>query len=446
MTDAPVSPPPHDTDIDAFLDANPKPWWRRNLRWLVVAAIVLVLLAGVSRCARGSGEGDYATATVRRDTLQITVSATGHLAPTDQVEVGSELSGQVIKVVADINDTVMAGQPLAYIDPSHFADAVKQSEAQRDAAAAAEMQAQATLAQGEAQLGRLETVRRLSGGKVPADTDLAAGRAEYKRAVAALATARANVAAAQATLSSNRTSLVKTVIRSPVNGVVLTRQIEPGQTVAASFNTPTLFVIARDLTQMKLPVSVDEADVGEVAAGQSATFTVDAFPGERFPAKITRVSMGSNQTASSSSTSSSASAVSSSQVVSYEADLAVANPRLRLRPGMTATAEILTRARPDVLLVPNAALRFTPSSGAAKQGGGIASMLTPRRIVGNANHEQGAVRGRGAQQTVYILEAGKPRAIRIGTGVSDGSWTEVLSGGLHPGLTVITGQLASGSK
>lgn len=447
MTDDTTHASAPDGDVEAFLGTARKPWWRHNLRWLVAAAVVLALALLLSRCMRGNQTGTYATETVRRDTLQITVSATGHLAPTDQVDVGSELSGQVVKVVADVNDRVTAGQPLAYVDPSRFADAVRQSEAQLKVAIAAEAQAEATLAQDRAQLERLETVRRLSGGKVPSDTDLAAGRAEYKRAAAALASARANIASAQATLSSNRTSLVKAVIRSPVNGVVLARQIEPGQTVAASFNTPTLFVIARDLTRMKLPVSVDEADVGDVEAGQSATFSVDAFPGEHFPARITRVSMGSNQTVSSSSGSSSGSAAASSQVVSYEADLAVANPQLRLRPGMTATAEIVTRARPNVLLVPNAALRFTPASAGGKQSpSGIAGALTPRRPITNTGNDQTAVRGKGAQQSVYVLDGGKPKAIRISTGASDGTWTEVLGGNLRPGMAVITGQLASGGK
>lgn len=446
MTAQPAAGSSLDEDIDTFLGGAPRPWWRRNLRWLLLAGAVIVLALLLSRCVGGNKGGEYATETVRRDTLQITVSATGHLAPTDQVDVGSELSGQVVKVIADVNDRVTAGQPLAYVDPSRFADTVRQSEAQLGAAIAAEAQAQATLAQDKAQLDRLEAVWRLSGGKVPSDTDLAAGRAEYKRAAAAVTSARANIASARATLSSNRTSLVKTVIRSPVNGVVLARQIEPGQTVAASFNTPTLFVIARDLTRMKLPVSVDEADVGDVEAGQSATFTVDAFPGERFPAKITRVSMGSNQTVSSASGSSTSSAAAS-QVVSYEADLSVANPQLRLRPGMTATAEIVTRARPNVLLVPNAALRFTPTNGAGKQGsGGIAGALTPRRPITNTGNDQSAVRGRGAQQTVYVLESGKPRAIKLSTGASDGTWTEVLGGNLRAGMAVITGQLASGGK
>jgi len=443
MTAEPASPAYSSAETDAFLGVTAQPWWRRNLNWLVAGIALLAVLLLLPRYMGGSGDEQYATEIVKRDTLQITVSATGHLAPTDQVQVGSELSGQVISVAADVNDQVTAGQVLATIDPSRFADAVKQSQAQLDAATGALALAQATLAQDKAQLARLENVRRLSGGKVPSDTELAAGQAEYKRAAANVASAHANVASAQASLSSNRTNLVKTVIRSPVGGVVLARQIEPGQTVAASFNTPTLFVIARDLTRMKLPVSVDEADVGEVDKGQRANFTVDAFPGERFPAVITRVSMGSNQTVASASATTTTS--TASQVVSYEADLSVSNPQMRLRPGMTATAEILTKARNNVLLVPNAALRFTPTSSAKASSGGIASALTPRRP-GRDSPAAGATRGRGAHQTVYILDAGKPKPVSISTGVSDGTMTEVLGGELKAGMAVITGQLASGGS
>ena len=439
-----TNPPVDKQDLDEFLGVKPVPWWRRYLKWLVLGLVLLGLILLLARCFGGSGETKYATQAVRRDTLQVTVSATGRLAPTNQVQVGSELSGLVLKVLVDVNDRVSAGQAIALIDPSRFADTVRQSEAQLAASRAGVAQADATLAQDRAQLARLEEVYRLSGGKVPSATELSAGRAEYGRAKAALAAAQANVVSAQAALSSNQTNLTKTVIRSPVNGVVLARQVEPGQTVAASFNTPTLFVIAQDLAQMKLPVAIDEADVGEVAAGQRASFTVDAFPGERFPAAITRVELGSNQTVTASSTTSAA--ASAAQVVSYIANLAVNNQTLRLRPGMTATAEIITTARSNVMLVPNAALRFTPAtaSGQAASGGGLASALTPRRPRSSSDGQgQGAVKGRGASQTVYVLEGGKPKAVSIKTGVSDGTMTEVVGGALQPGMLVITGQLSS---
>jgi HlyD family secretion protein len=433
---APVAP-----TTDAFLGVEPVPWWRRWVKWLVLGGIVAIAALLLLRYFGAAPVSQYVSQPVRRGALQVTVSATGRLAPVNQILVGSELSGLVTKVMVDVNYPVTAGQPLALIDPARFTDTVHQSEAQLRASEGAVALAQATLAQDSAQLARQEQVFRISGGKVPSDTDLAAARAEYGRARAALASAVANVAAARAVLSSDTTNLTKTVIRSPVKGVVLTRQIEPGQTVAASFNTPTLFVIAQDLAQMKLPVAVDEADVGEVAEGQAATFTVDAFPGERFPATISRVDLGSNLTATAATVTTTSS--SNSQVVSYNANLTVGNASLRLRPGMTATATIITKARPDVLLVPNAALRYKPVD-AATTAGGFASAIVPSRSRRSSQPSQVAARGKGARQTVYVLDNGVPRAVEIQTGATDGTMTEVTGGALRAGMQVITGQLAGG--
>lgn len=430
--------------LDEFLGTSPR---RAGRRWFAAALVVLaLLLAGLAiyRIATGKKQSAFQTETVSQGNLSVTVSATGKLAPTNQVTVGSELSGLIRKVVVDVNDRVTAGQPLALIDPSTFQDAVRRSEAALNAAQAAVAQAQATLQQDRAQLGRLQEVSRLSGGRVPAKTELDTAVATVARDQASLRSAQANVVSAKADLSSNKTQLTKTVIRSSVNGVVLARQVEPGQTVAASFSTPTLFVIAQDLAQMKLPVAIDEADVGEVKEGQKATFTVDAFPGETFNARITRVDLGSNQTvssASSTSSSSTTSSTSSSTVVSYSANLSVDNPDLKLRPGMTATATIMVDQRQRALLVPNAALRFTPSTGAAKKGGVQIGMGPPRR---QGQQEQQKTIGAGSRQTVYVVgKDGQPQAISVVTGQTDGSRTEVQSGQLKPGMQVIVGNRAT---
>ena len=285
---------PTSNDVDEFLGVKPAPSWRRYIKWVLVGVGVILLLLLARSLFFSTAKADYATEQVQRGALSVTVSATGKLAPVNQVQVGSELSGLVTKVVVDVNDRVVAGQPLALVDPSRFQDTVNQSKAALDAAIATVGQNQATLAQSNAQLGRLQEVSRLSGGRVPAKTEMEQAIADRARAVANLRAAQANVVSARAALSSNTTQLTKTVIRSPVNGVVLARQIEPGQTVAASFNTPTLFVIAQDLSTMKLEVAIDEADVGSVKQGQQATFTVDAFPGKTFPASITRVDVGTN--------------------------------------------------------------------------------------------------------------------------------------------------------
>src|SRR3954470_24496240 len=289
----------NDPTLTEFLGEKPVPVWRRYLKYIVGGAVLLVLAFLLARCFGGSTAVEYATQPVERGNLPVSVSATGKLAPTNQVQVGSELSGLVTKVVVDVNDRVTKGQPLALIDPSRFEDAVTQSEAALNAAKASVGQAQATLQQDQAQLSRLQEVSRLSGGGVPARAELDTAIVTVARDRAGVRAAQANVVSAQAALSSNQTQLTKTVIRSPVNGVVLARQIDEGQTVAASFSTPTLFVIAEDLSAMELQVAIDEADVGSVQQGQLASFTVDAFPGKTFPATITRVDLGSNLSAQS---------------------------------------------------------------------------------------------------------------------------------------------------
>lgn len=433
-----------DGNLDEFLGVKEVPAWRRYAKWGAIGIAVLVLLFVLWRWLGSSDEPQYTTVAVERGHLVTTVSATGKLAPTNQVTVGSQLSGLVVRVLVDVNDRVTAGQALAEIDPEQLDDQIRQNRAQLAANQAQVGQAQATVAETQAQLARLEEVSRLSGGRVPSGTELQQGRANYQRAVAALKVAEANVVASQANLAQTQTQRARAVIRSPVAGVVLARQVDPGQTVAASFNTPTLFVIAEDLTTMKLEVSIDEADVGSVKEGQRATFTVDAFPGQTFPAQITRVEIGSNLTAENASASSStAGASSTGQVVSYAADLSVANADQELRPGMTATADIVTADKQNVLLVPNAALRFSPQTPVAGQDqGGIAKQLSmgpPRRNRADRN----VTLSRGATQTVYVQgEDGQPRAVQIVTGDTDGSQTEVISGGLKPDMQVITGQLS----
>jgi HlyD family secretion protein len=433
--------------IDEFLGGKTTPAWQRHAKWIALALVIVAALFGAWKMFGGTEEAGYATRAVEKGSLTVTVSATGKLAPTNQVQVGSELSGLVNRVLVDVNDRVTAGQPLALIDPERLDDAITQAQASVAAAQATVAQNQATLTEARSQLARFEEVSRLSGGRVPAKTELDNARAAVTRAAATVRASQAQVTSQQAALRSATTQRNKAIIRSPVNGVVLARQVEPGQTVAASFNTPTLFVIAEDLSAMELEVAIDEADVGQVKQGQKASFTVDAFPGDTFPAIIQRVDVGSNLSAQASTTTTSTTA----QVVSYAATLSVANPEQKLRPGMTATAEIITLQKDNVLLVPNAALRFTPAAGggqASSGGGGMASALVPR---GGRRGAQGAEKSatirRGAKQTVYVKgEDGQPRAIEVTTGDTNGQVTEVIGGDLKPGMEVITGQFAGESS
>jgi HlyD family secretion protein len=443
MADQPIS------DTDDFLGVKPVPAWRRWAKWGAIAIGVILLLLLVKHFTTSGGAAGYATEPATMGSLTTTVSATGKLAPINQVTVGSQLSGLVTQVVVDVNDHVTEGQPLALIDPEQIDDQIRGAEAQLAADQASVAQAQATLEQNQATLARYQQVSKLSNGQVPAKTEMEGAVADRDRGAAALKVAQANVVAAKATLAQDQTQRDRAIIRSPVTGVVLARQIDPGQTVASSFSTPTLFVIAQDLSKMKLEVQVDEADVGQIKVGQTASFTVDAFPGRTFPAKITRVDLGSNltvQDASSSSSTASTSTSTTGQVVSYAADLSVDNPTLELRPGMTATADIVTSEQNNVLLVPNAALRFvpetTPAASASASGGGITGALVPHRRRG-ASDTTAPTPTSGGQQTVYVLGAdGKPQPIAVTAGQTNGSETAITGGDLKAGMKVITGQLS----
>lgn len=414
-------------DIGEYLDTGkPRKWYKRRWVW-VIAVLVLALILISTVFSNDEAGPDYITTEVEERSLDLTVTATGNLRPTNQVEVGSEVSGRIDAVLVDVNDVVSRGQILARINTDVIQDQITQGRANLNAARAAVVQAQATLDADTAQLERLREVRRLSDGRVPAKAEMEQAEAAVNRGRAAVASARANVSSAQAQLSSAQTNSDRAVIRSPVSGVVLARQVEPGQTVAASFNTPTLFVLAENLATMQLRVDIDEADVGEVQPGQESTFTVDAYPGRRFPAVVERVDLASNNIALASQQQ------QSNQVVSYEARLIVGNDEGLLRPGMTATATIATTNTGNAMLVPNGALRFDPNE--EDEEGGIFG--DPQF---GLEGEDTATIGVGSRQTVYVVqEDGALRSIEVVTGQSDGRQTVVTSDELEVGMEVVTG-------
>lgn len=430
-------------NLDDFLGTPPVPVWQRYGKWVVVGLGLLLLLLLIARFSAGEDQPEYLTSEIKRGNVAVNVTATGNLAPTNQVDVGSEISGIVDRVMVEVNDRVVKGQPLAIIDTSRLDDAVTRSRAALAANDATVGRERATVAETQAQLDRLLEVQRLSGGQVPSRSELASQRAAVARAQASLRAAEANVVAARAQLSSDSTQVAKAIIRSPVSGVVLKRSIDPGQTVQASFNTPSLFIIAEDLSRMRLEVSVDEADVGQVEAGQRATFTVDAYPGRSFPALIERVDLGARNLTGSSSTSATN---TTSNVVSYLATLSLANVDLILRPGMTATATIGTAGAQNALLVPNAALRFTPPKNAVdSEKNGF--QLRPLSSGQGTKVEQEREIGVGSQQMLYVLEAdGSLRQIGVTTGQSDGRFTAVSGKDVRAGLQVVTGVKAKATE
>ncbi|HYD25925.1 MAG TPA: efflux RND transporter periplasmic adaptor subunit [Croceibacterium sp.] len=430
-TSASIVAEPATLSVDEFLGVNDRPRWRRWAKYWVPALLVLLLAAWYFGSS-GEEKAEYISQPVVQRSLDLTVTATGNLRPTNQVEVGSEVSGKIDRVYVDVNDRVARGQVLAQINTDVIEDQIKQSQANLAAARAQVAQAQATLNVDTAQLARLQEVYRLSDGKVPSRTELEAAQANVARDRAGVNSAQANVAAAQAQLSSSVTNRNRAVIRSPVSGVVLARRVEPGQTVAASFNTPTLFVLAEDLSAMQLRVAIDEADVGQVKPAQKATFVVDAYPGRRFPALVERIDLASNNTANATAGQTGGQGQANA-VVSYEARLSVANAGGLLRPGMTATATIATENTGRRMLVPNGALRFDPNE--EKE---VASALEPN--LGLEREGPKATIGVGSRQQVHVLKAdGTLEAIEVVTGQSDGRLTAVTSSKLKPGMRVVTG-------
>lgn len=410
------------TELPDFLKAG-APSRAGGKKLYLIGSALVVALAAYFLTAGGNGAplGQYVTEEATTGNLVVTISASGTLQPTRSVDVGSELSGTLDAVLVNENDTVKQGQVVARLDTSKLQDTAAKSRAAVAAAQANVAQMEATVAESRANLNRLRHVAELSGGKVPSKTELEAAEASHQRAVANVDSAKAAVVQAKATLKSDETNIAKAVIRAPINGVVLTRKVEPGQTVVANMTTPVLFTMAEDLTKMELQVKVDEADVGHVEVGQPASFTVSAWSGRSFPATLQRVGIGSTTT---------------DNVVTYKTVLGVANDDLALRPGMTATARIVTANRENVLMVPNAALRFSPpSTTEAMPQGSFISRLMPRPP---QQKKPQVKKASGAEPQVWVLDNGQPKAITVQVGASNGRQTEITGGELKSGMAVIT--------
>ncbi|MBN2332451.1 MAG: efflux RND transporter periplasmic adaptor subunit [Deltaproteobacteria bacterium] len=414
-------------DLKKTLGLEPSAGRNKHLNRLLVWGVLLVVVIVVSlRWITGRNDQaiEYQTVAAQRGDFTVTVTATGNLQPTNQVDVGSEVSGTIASVAVDYNDVVKAGQVLARIDTTKLEAQANQSRAAVASSRANLHQAQASLFEAEKELERLARTRELSGGRIPSVHDFDAAEAVLKRARASEAMIRANIAEAEARLRVDQTNLEKAIIVSPINGVVLKRSVEPGQTVAASLQAPVLFTLAEDLTKMELHVDVDEADVGQVREGQQGTFMVDAYPDRTFPAHIVQVRYGSQ---------------SSEGVVTYLTVLNVDNSDLSLRPGMTATADIVVRQVTDALLVPNAALRYLPPQpevkSAAKAGGSLLSKLFPRPAR-TGPRKSAESTGRKTQR-VWTLRDNQPVAVPVTTGATNGVMTEIISGDISPDMPLI---------
>lgn len=398
----------------------------KRRRWVRVLVLVLVVGGASSlglaykKSQEPQPEPQFTTAaTEKRDVIE-EVQSTGVVEPVNQVEVGAQVSGRIVTVDVDFNDNVTHGQLLAEIDPELLGADVVQQNAQLGAARAA---VKSSEARRDAIATRLERLKRLVTERVASAADLDQAQGEYDVSLAEVAASQAQIAQILARLSSARATLTYTKIFSPIDGVVIDRQVEPGQTVASSFNTPVLFVIARDLREMRVLAEIDEADVGKVKEGMLAEVSVDAFAGDRFQGKLTQIRLSPNRVEG---------------VVTYSAVILVDNPDAKLRPGMTATVRIETRKAEGVPAIRNAALRFEPLT---RQGKGSPSTMLEEKPLSRLKSGQARVylEGNGPQQAPGV------QAQVVEVGISDGVWTE-LKGGLTEGARPIVDEKPDESK
>lgn len=454
---------------------------RRKLTLVsILAILVLGGAAGFYWWSDGKGQASFRTTPVERGDIQSTISATGTLNAVITVQVGTQVSGTIKELMVDYNSRVKKGMLIARIDPATFEAKVNQAKADLESSRAAVLNQRAAVVKAEADVAtaranvvkadvavkdaQIKTnarVRLFQNGGISqeeldtakatqdsAQAQLEAAQASLRASQAALEVARAMLAAAEATVQQKQAALAQaqvdldnTQIRAPVDGVVVARNVDVGQTVAASLQAPTLFLIAQDLTKMQVDTNVDEADIGRVALNQEATFSVDSFPGQTFRGRVVQIRQAAQVL---------------QNVVTYDSVVAVANPELKLMPGMTANVKILVARREGTLLVPNAAFRVRLDAAAlagssGPQGGSPAGQRGPQtsaggRPAGSPGMSPGrgpdlGARGTadGQQQRVWVLQDGKPVERMVRTGLSDGQKTEVLDG-LREGEAVIVGQ------
>lgn len=386
----------------------------------------VALFALVFALKFGKNEIRYITENPTLGEISQDVSATGTLEPTDTVEVGSQISGTIYEVLVDVNDEVKKGQILAKIDPEKLEQSVDNFEAQLQSAQAELTSAEVALENKKWTYENYKNLFDRTNGKSPSQLQLKTAELEYKSALANIDIKKATIRQLETSLKSAKIDVKNAIITSPTNGIILSRSIDPGQTVAASFNTPTLFKIAQDLTKMKLISSVLEADVGKVKVGNEVEFSVDAYPNDKFKAKVAKVNFAdSSATSTSDST-------TSSNIISYEVTTFVDNAKLLLRPGMSATATIKTASVKDALIIPYQALLFNPNE-VEKKSSGMAMMGPPKR-------SKRSYSGIGNKGSVWILENGVPKEVEIDIGITNGRSAQVLGENINADVRVITGK------
>jgi HlyD family secretion protein len=380
---------------------------KRFFPWLAVLAGLFIIAFVVRQCRNG-GAANYQTATITRGPITQAVTATGTLNPMVNVQVGSQVSGNIAKLFVDFNSQVKAGQVVAQIDPALF---------------------QATVTQAEGDLANAQAALELAKVNAKRTQELftkkTSSEADVDQAIANLHQAEANVKIKQGALDKAKADLDHCTITSPIDGVVISRSVDVGQTVAASLQAPVIFAIANDLTKMQIDANVAEADVGVVKVDQNVDFTVDAFPMRTFQGKVVQVRNAP---------------ITVQNVVTYDTVIGVSNPDLKLKPGMTANVAIIVAHKDDVLQIKNAALRYRPPDATPVETKRTSTSRPGRPGGGRSSAGQ---EGR-AERTIYVLPSGasRPQPVQVKTGISDGITTEVIEG-LKEGDRVVTAELTS---
>ncbi len=376
----------------------------------LMAAVVIGGLYFYFGVERSQEKESYVTVPVSKKDLVVKVSATGNLEPTNSVDVGIEVSGTIAEVLVDYNDKVSKGQILAKLDTTKLASQVSNSRASLEVAQANLLEGQIATKDARRELERLKSLYASTKGSYPTQKEIDQGEISYEKAKVLERSYEAKVHQAEATLKSDEDDLKKAIVVSPIDGIVLSRAVEAGQSVVAMMQIPVLFTLARDLVTMRAIISVDEADMGKVSEGQRVEFEVDAYPEQKFEGKISQIRLNSQTV---------------DGVVTYEAVVDVNNTALLLKPGMTVSADIITSHLKGRTVIPNAALRFTPQLGEKET----------KTIF---NHRQRDDAATTTQKHIWVLESGTPRQIEVKTGMSDGSYTELLGGDVAPQAEVIT--------
>lgn len=396
--------------IETTLGLTQKPSSNRwkKIVWGILALLIIGAMTTYALMRSNKEKTIYVTVPLTVQDLTTSVSATGNLEPTNVIDVGIEVSGTIDQVLVDYNDRVSSGQVLAKLDTTRLTAARTSSHALLMKSQANEQSAKAAVDNANIENERIQAMYASTGGNYPSRKEVQSSSTALIQAKASLASAKAQVSQSTAQLKSDEDNLRKAVVVSPINGIVLNRKVEPGQTVVAAMQTPILFTIAKDLTQMKAIVSVDEADIGGVKENQKVTFTVDAYPNREFEGKITQLRLKSAIV---------------NGVVTYEAVVQVNNTDLLLRPGMTASASIITDMLKNVLVVPNAALRFSP----------------PINNDDTEKKKKHAMTQTDKGDHVWILKNNLPIKIKVKLGKSNSIMSVITASSLQTGDKVITG-------